>query len=120
MKHYPKYDQRINSEFQSRRLQETKPRFGTVISYDKLTNTATILMDDKHSNTIGNAHRGVSCPSIQGIQAVAPNAGSRCVLGFRDDSETTPYIISFIEEGSSIGKYAPAYMVDTGIPRYMV
>jgi len=54
------------------------------------------------------------------LQMVAPTTGSRCVIGFRDDAETSPYIVSFIDDGSSIGKYGPSTFVDTGIPRFMV
>lgn len=68
----------------------------------------------------GNVYQAIPCPSIQGVQMVAPTTGSRCVIGFRNDSETFPYIISFIDDGSSIGKYGPATFVDTGIPKFMV
>lgn len=51
---------------------------------------------------------------------VAPTAGSRCVIGFRDDAEVAPYIISFVDDGSSTGKYGPATFVNTGVPKFMV
>jgi len=68
----------------------------------------------------GNMYQAIPCPSIQGVQMVAPTTGSRCVIGFRDDAETSPYIVSFIDDGSSIGKYGPSTFVDTGIPKFMV
>jgi hypothetical protein len=120
MVHYPKYEEKLNSEFESRKLKDSKPRFGTVVSYDRNTNTIAVIMDDKYSNSIGNMYRDVPCPAINGIQSVAPNAGSRCVLGFRDNSENDAYVISFLEENSSIGKYGPSYVINTGIPKYLV
>lgn len=69
---------------------------------------------------LGNIYRAIPCPAIQGMQVVAPTAGSRCVVGFRNDTETSPYIISFVDDGSSVGKYGPSNFIDTGIPRFMV
>lgn len=51
MKHYPKFDQRLNSVLENQRMQQPKTRLGSVMSYDKITNTVTIIMDDKLANT---------------------------------------------------------------------
>lgn len=65
-------------------------------------------------------HRAVPCPTIQGVQVVAPIAGSRCIVGFRDDSETVPYVVSFVDDGSSVGKYGPSTFINTGIPKFLI
>jgi hypothetical protein len=74
----------------------------------------------KSQTLLGNIYRAIPCPTVQGVQMVAPTAGSRCVIGFRDDSEVSPYIISFVDDGSSTGKYGPSTFVNTGIPKFMV
>lgn len=51
MKHYPKFDQRLNSHLENQRMQQSRTRFGTVMSYDKITNTVMVVMDDKIANT---------------------------------------------------------------------
>lgn len=51
MKYYPKFDQRLNSHLEGQRMQQAKTRLGTIMSYDKITNTVMIIMDDKLANT---------------------------------------------------------------------
>jgi hypothetical protein len=51
MKHYPKFDQRLNSHLENQRMQQSRTRLGTVMSYDKITNTVMVVMDDKIANT---------------------------------------------------------------------
>ena len=51
MKYYPKFDQRLNSHLENQRFQQAKTRLGTVMSYDKITNTVMVIMDDKMANT---------------------------------------------------------------------
>jgi hypothetical protein len=55
-----------------------------------------------------------------GIQSVSPTAGSRCVIGFTNSNEKSPYIISYVDDSNSVGKYMPSYSVDTGIPKFLV
>ena len=50
---------------------------------------------------------------------VAPEPGDRCIVGFSDENERSPYIINFIndfpnERNVNIG------IANTGIPRYMI
>lgn len=51
MRYYPKFDERLNSHLDNQRMQHSRTRFGTVMSYDKITNTVMVMMDDKISNT---------------------------------------------------------------------
>ena len=41
---YPKFDQKINEQIQSSRMQESKTRMATVASYDRIKNTLTLIM----------------------------------------------------------------------------
>ncbi len=120
MKHYPKFDEKLNSHILDNRLQQSKTRLGTVMSFKKTNNTVVIVLDDRMTNQIGNIIRDVPCPSIQGIQSVAPTAGSRCLVGFTDGNERYPYILSYIDEANPTGKQMPNYSVNTGIPKFLV
>lgn len=120
MKQYPKFDDKLNSHINANQLQQSKTRLGTIMSYSRTSNTAVVVLDDRMTNQIGNIVRGVPCPSLLGIQSVAPTAGSRCVIGFTNSNEKSPYIISYVDDSSSIGKYMPSYSVDTGIPKFLV
>ena len=55
-----------------------------------------------------------------GIQSVAPTAGTKCIIGFRDDNERYPYIISFINDINFKAKSRVNYSVDTGVPNFLI
>ena len=61
---YPKFDQKINDQIQSSRMQQSKTRMATVASYDRTKNTLTLIMESHYSDTIGNIVGDVPCPSI--------------------------------------------------------
>lgn len=59
---YPKFDQKINEQIQNNRMQQAKNRIGTIASYDKNTNTATVILESQYSDMIGNLVSNVTCP----------------------------------------------------------
>jgi hypothetical protein len=117
---YPKFDQKINEQISMRNFQQSKTRPATIINYDQSHNTATILIDEKYSSTIGDMVSKVPCPFYYGIQTVAPSPGTRCYVAFRDNSETEPYIISYFNDENSGFKNITQNSVYTGVPKFMV
>lgn len=117
---YPKFDQKINDHILNNKFQETKTRPGIVMSYDKMTNTATVLLEERYGGTIGDIVNRVPCPFNYGIQSVAPHTGTRCIIGFRDDSEREPYIVTFYIDAYDVSKNIINTHIDTGIPKFMV
>ncbi len=61
---YPKFDQKINDQIQSSRMQQAKTRMATVASYDRINNTLNLIMESHYSDTIGNIVSDVPCPSV--------------------------------------------------------
>lgn len=116
---YPKFDQKINDQIQSARMQQARSRMGTVAQYDKIHNTLTIIIESQYSDTVGGVIENVPCPIIYGIQSVQPGPGDRCIVGFRDENETIPYIINFIDDFKS-DKIINMGIANNGIPRYMI
>lgn len=117
---YPKFDQKINNLIQDSKFQESKTRPGTIIEYDKMSNTATVILDEKRGGTVGDIVNRVPCPFNYGIQGVAPHAGTKCVVAFRNDSERDPYIVSIIAEAFDTVKTIRNNSVNTGIPKFMI
>lgn len=117
---YPKFDKKIQDQIDNSAIKAAKTRNGTIINYDKVTNTATILLDEQHTGGIGNAVRLVPCPVTRGVQSVAPTMGTRCLVGFRDSNEMEPYVVNYFDDTPSRSNYHSSYIVRTGIPRYMV
>jgi hypothetical protein len=116
---YPKFDGKIQNQIDVSRMRQSKTRPGVVMQFDKKTNTATVILDDQYSKQLGNIVNKVPCPSNPGVQNVAPEPGTRCLIGFRDDNESHPYIISFFEENRLGSNYMSNYVVNTGIPKFM-
>jgi hypothetical protein len=117
---YPKFDQKINDQITAKKFEQTRTRPGVVISYDKSTNTATVLLDEKYAGTVGDIVNNVPCPFNYGIQTVAPHGGLRCLVGFRSDSERDPYILTFFMDPYDTAKNMNNSVSDTGIPKFMV
>lgn len=61
---YPKFDQKINDHITSSRMQQQKTRAGTVMSYDKISHTVTVVLESHSSNMIGNIIDKIPCPSF--------------------------------------------------------
>lgn len=55
-----------------------------------------------------------------GIQTVAPTAGTQCIVGFRDNNERYPYVVSFINDTNFHAKSRVNQSVDTGIPNFLI
>jgi hypothetical protein len=53
------------------------------------------------------------------VQSVAPEPGDRCIVGFSDENERSPYIINFINDFSN-ERNVNSSIANTGIPRYMI
>jgi hypothetical protein len=117
---YPRFDKKIQDQIDLAGIKAAKTRPGTVMSYDKRNNTVTVAIDDQFSDAIGSVMSGIPCPFTKGVQSVSPTIGTRCLIGFRDNNGTNPYVINFFDDISSIKNYYTNTIVNTGIPRFMV
>lgn len=117
---YPKFDKKIQDQIDLSSIKSSKTRPGIIMSFDKLANTAVVVLDDQYSGSVGNVINHVHCPFTKGIQGVAPTVGSRCLVGFRDNNEMNPYIINFYDDTESKVNYYHNTVAVTGIPRFMV
>jgi hypothetical protein len=115
---YPKFDKRINDKIDESSFKQLKNRPGTIMVYNASQNTATVLVDEKYSDLIGNMLPNVPCPFIYGVQSVAPAPGTRCLVAFRDAEEKQPYIVMYFNETHS-HKNTRNNAVDTGIPKFL-
>jgi len=117
---YPKFDQKIQDVINNTNLQRERTRNGVLISYDRLRNTAKVMLEDKYSDSISDVLTNVPCPFVGGMQVVAPEPGTRCVVGFRNTSETNAYIISFYASPVNMNSFIRNNYATTQVPRYLV
>jgi hypothetical protein len=118
-KNYPKFDNKIQNQIDLSRMRQSKTRPGVVMEFNKKYNVATVILDDSLSSQLGNIVQGVPCPTSMGVQTVAPEPGTRCLIGFRDDNENHPYIINYFNDPGSSSGQLNSYVVNTGIPKYL-
>ncbi len=117
---YPKFDQKITDMIGTAEMQKQKTRFGVVASYDKNTNTAKVMIENRYSDQMTDVVTNVSCPMIQGLQSVAPEIGARCLVAFKDGTEAMPYILSFYATPHDMSPLMYNSASDMGIPRYLI
>jgi hypothetical protein len=116
---YPKFDNKIQTQIDQSRMRQAKTRPGIIMSFDMKMNTASVILEDQYSGQIGNILHGVPCPVVVGIQSAAPEPGTPCIVQFRDDNESDPYIISYFDKASVGTSYARNYTANSGIPKFM-
>lgn len=117
---YPKFDKKIQDQIDLNNMRMSRSRPGMVMSYSRSDNTATIVLDEQYSGTMGSVIRNVPCPINMGIQTTAPTVGTRCLVGFRDGNESSPYVLNYFEDNLANSNYYRNNFVDTGVPRFMV
>lgn len=49
---YPKFDKKISDQIDNSKFQQSKTRTGTIMNYNSMDNTATVMVDEKFSNNI--------------------------------------------------------------------
>jgi len=117
---YPKFDKKIQEQIDLSSMKMAKTRPGMVLSYNKQNNTARILLDEQFSETIGSVIENVPCPVSKGVQSVSPSVGTRCLIGFRDNNQASPYVLNYFEDTRLNPSFMIHYRIDTGIPKYLV
>jgi hypothetical protein len=71
---YPKFEQNIVSKIDEKNFQQTKSRIGVVMSYDKRSNTAVLVLEDRMSGAIGDIVKDVPCPDVHRNSNSIPNS----------------------------------------------
>jgi len=117
---YPKFDKKIQNQIDNSAMQKSRTRPGIIVNYDRVNSTADIILDEQYSDSMGNVLKAVPCPMVKGVQSVSPTVGTRCLVGFRDTNESSPYVLNYFDDVTSNKFYIRNSIVNTGIPRFMV
>jgi len=117
---YPKFDKKIQDQIDNVSMQKSRTRPGIVTSYNRASSTADVILDEQYSENMGNILKNVPCPLVKGVQSVSPTLGTRCLIGFRDTNESSPYILNFFDDVTTNKFHIRNSVVNTGIPRFMV
>ena len=93
------YNQRFESHLEDKIKrdagQKVTDRQGVILSYNPLKNTATVALSGQDSDRITDIIKNVPCPTYNGIQLSAPEAGRHCFVTFKGGRESQPLITHF-------------------------
>ena len=117
---YPKFDKKIQDQIDNVSMQKSRTRPGIIVSYNRASSTADVILDEQYSENMGNVLKNVPCPLVKGVQSVSPTLGTRCLIGFRDTNESNPYILNFFDDVATNKFHIRNFIVNTGIPRFRV
>lgn len=116
----PKYRQHLQQSIQQANSELAKPRYGIIVGYDYKTNTASVLLSSPDSDSPGDIIRNVMCPSIRGIQGVAPSPGYPCWVAFKGDREKFPVILTYFNHNYERYDYNNQYDAINYTPKFML
>jgi hypothetical protein len=120
MNKYPKLSQSIRENVvRPHSQQQTAGGYGIVMDYEPIRNTATVMMSSPASDQPGEVYREVMCPTMIGVQSVAPEIGRPCWVVFKNGSSTAPIITHFFNHAYDQIDYTKQNQATNSIPRYM-
>lgn len=104
----------------NRYQKNTNGTIGTIISYEKMTNTATVVISKQETSDIDEIITGVPCPTFLGVQMVAPESGRPCWIVFKNGDVTQPLITHFYNHLYSKYDYPKQMGSSNIIPTYLL
>ena len=115
----PKFEKHIKGRVDQYKAEESRSRYGIVMSYDDVENTATVMLSAPDSDGTGDIIRGVLCPVYPGIQMAAPEPGRPCWVVFKDRTgEKFPIISHYFNHNYRKFDYQKQSKHFTGFPRF--
>lgn len=89
---------------------------GVIMSYDNMTNTATVAITQNESDEIREILNNVPCPVTMGVQTVSPTPGMLCWLQFRNGNITSPLVVHFYNHRFDQFGYEKQYKTTFTLP----
>lgn len=116
-----KTQKQINQTLESRQWQRNATgSVGVIITYDKYSNTATVLVSKPETDEADEILHNVPCPTFIGVQMAAPEPGRPCYVLFKNGMVTQPLISHFYNHRyleNDLNRQSPSHM---NLPTYML
>lgn len=100
--------------------QAAAPRYGFVLSYNPIDNTASIALTSPGTDDLGEIFNNVPCPTSIGVQTVAPEAGRPCWVQWKDNNEAFPIITHFFNHAYTKIDYSKQTKAENNTPRFFL
>lgn len=110
----------VKSHVQSDRAQHPSGVLGVVSSYDRYTNTATVMVSAADSDAIEEILYKVPCPVLLGVQSVAPEPGRPCYVAFKGGNRNQALITHFYNHLYDETDYSRQNKANIALPSYLL
>lgn len=118
--HNKKIQEQIDCSIDKQKYQKFTGSVGTIISYDKFDNTATVAISKTETDEVSDFLKKVPCPTNIGIQTVAPSPGTMVYVVFRNGILSQPLITHFWNHQYSKYDYSRQTHSVNNIPTYLL
>ncbi len=105
---------------QSDRTQHPSGVLGVVASFDRYTNTATVIVSASDSDVVEEILYKVPCPVLLGVQSVAPEPGRPCYVAFKGGNKNQALITHFYNHMYDETDYGRQTQADVALPSYLL
>ena len=121
MKQYnDRFEKHLEHKIEGERGRRVTDRQGMILAYNPVKNTATVAMSGQDSDYITEIIKDVPCPTYNGIQAYAPEAGRHCYVVFKGGRESQPMITHYYNHDYEKYDYHRVSNSRSDIPKYLM
>jgi hypothetical protein len=113
-------DKCINSAIRRDNAQRPSGVLGVVSSYDRYTNTATVIVSRQDTDEVEEILQKVPCPVLLGVQSVAPEPGRPCYVIYKGGNKTQALITHYYNHRYSDNDYNSQNRAHVAIPSYLL
>lgn len=110
----------VNQAIKSEQSKKFTGAVGTILSYDRYTNTATVLASKTETDEVGEVLTNVPCPTYMGVQMAAPEPGRLCYMIFKNGNVTHPIITHFYNHRYDQYDYGRQIGSPNDLPTYLL
>lgn len=118
--HNERFDQFINNKILKHDGERETDRYGIIISYNPLDNTATVALSGQDSDYLTDLIKNVPCPTYLGFQMAAPEPGRGCWVTFKGGKLSQPFITHFYNHDYKKYDYHRVTNAENSVPRYLL
>ncbi len=115
-----KIQNQINNTLQSNSYNKRSGSIGTILAYDKYSNTASVLVSKPETDEVEEVLQSVPCPTYIGIQMAAPEPGRLCWIVFKNGNLTQPLITHYYNHRYDTFDYNRQTSTAINAPSYLL
>jgi hypothetical protein len=121
MKQYNhKFEDHLEKRAKGEHNKRVTDRQGIVLGYNPMTNTASVALSGQDSDLVTDIIKNVPCPTYNGMQLSAPEAGRHCWVTFKGGRESQPMITHFYNHDYQKYDYRRMNKSKSDIPKYLM